>query len=312
MKRRFRIGTRGSELALAQARTVVKALERAAPGAAFELAVIRTEGDRSGAAGTAFGPGVGVFVREIERALVERRVDIAVHSLKDVPTDLEAGTVIAAVPERADARDALISRDGATLDSLSPGGRVGTSSARRRAELLRTRGDLEPVPIRGNVDTRLRKLERGEDGIGAIIVAAAGLERTGRAGRATEILPPSSFVPAAGQGALAVEVRADDTEANDVAGRIDHNESRAACEAERAFIRALGAGCRTPVGAHADVEAGALRLTGAVYSNDGAREIRGEESGPASEAARVGTRLAERLGREGAYDLVSASREQSR
>lgn len=312
MSRVLRIGTRGSRLALVQARMAVDALERANPDAGFELVIIRTEGDRSGAAGAAFGPGVGVFVREIERALIERRVDIAVHSLKDVPTDLAPGAVIAAVPERADPRDCLISREGFPLDDLPPGGRVGTSSARRRAQILRARPDLEAVSIRGNVDTRLRKLEEGRDGLSAIVLAAAGLARLWLIERATEILAVDRCPPSAGQGAVAIQVRADDAEACEIARRIEHGESRAACEAERSFIAALGAGCRTPVGAYATVDNGTVKLTGAVYSQDGADEIRGNESCPVAQARAIGARLAGHLGREGAYDLVATTREQVR
>ena len=308
MSRVFRVGTRGSRLALAQTRAVVSALEKANPGTDFEVAVIKTQGDRSGAAGTPFGAGVGVFVREIERALVEGEIDLAVHSLKDVPTDLAQRTAIAAVPERADPRDVLVSRDGLKLADLAPQSRVGTSSARRLAQLLRARPDLEAVPIRGNVDTRLRKVAEGENGLSAVVLAAAGLVRLELIDRATEHLPVDRFPPPAGQGAIAVQVRADDADACEIVGRVDHAESRAACEAERSFIAALGAGCRTPVGAYATVEGGTVKLTGAVYSADGDDEIRGDESGPVAEARETGTRLAERLGQRGAYDLVGAAR----
>ncbi len=310
MSRILRIGTRGSKLALAQTRAVMGALGKANPDMGFEVVVINTQGDRSGAAGTPFGAGVGVFVREIERALVEGEIDVAVHSLKDVPTDLAPGTVIAAVPERADPGDVLISREGLVLDRLAPGSRVGTSSARRRAQFLRARPDLEAAPIRGNVDTRLRKLAEGENGLSAIVLAAAGLARLGLGDRATEHLPVERFVPSAGQGAIAVQARADDAEAGRIVGRTNHDESRAASEAERSFIAALGAGCRTPVGAYATVDNGGLRLTGAVYSADGTSEIRGDESGPAAEARSIGALLAERLGREGACELVATAREQ--
>ena len=314
MSRAFKIGTRGSRLALAQAGTVVEALERAEPGASFDLVVIKTQGDRSADAPGARPFGVGVFVREIERALVEHRVDIAVHSMKDLPTDPTAGTLIAAVPERADARDVLVTRDGLAFDQLPRGARVGTSSARRRAELLRARADLDLAPVRGNLDTRLRKLDQGAGGMSAIVVAAAGLARLGLLGelekeRNVEFLPLERFPSAAGQGALAVQVREDDAEARDVVGRIDHLASHAACEAERAFIRTLGAGCRTPVGAYAAVAGDAVKLLGAVYSGDGAECVGGEDSGPAAEAAGVGARLAERLVAKGAGELLAAARE---
>jgi hydroxymethylbilane synthase len=310
MSRGVRVGTRGSRLALVQTRAVVGALERANPGTGFEVVVIKTRGDRSGETGAPGLPGVGVFVREIERALVEDHVDIAVHSLKDCPTELAPGTVIAAVPERADPRDVLVSRGGLALKDVPPNSRIGTSSARRRAQVLRARPDLEAVPIRGNVDTRLRKVEKGVDGLSAAVLAAAGLARLGLVDRATEFLPCDRFLPSAGQGALAVQVRADDREAVELAGCLDHAESRTACEAERAFIAALGAGCRTAVGAHATVRGGMVRLEGAVYSQDGSVEIRGEDSGPAGEAAETGARLAGQLGAAGAFDIVSAAKEQ--
>ncbi len=338
MSRILRIGTRGSKLALAQTRAVVSALERANPGTGFDVVVIKTQGDRSGAAGTPFGAGVGVFVREIERALVEGRVDVAVHSLKDVPTDLAPGTSIAAMPKRADARDVLVSRGGLCLADLPMGGKVGTSSARRRAQILMIRPDLEAVPIRGNVDTRLRKVTQGENGLSAIVLAAAGLARLGwkmgtrRYDSANgdidtdaqegaephnghvpifpEYLPVDRFPPCAGQGAVAVQARADDAEANGLAAKVDHPPTRAACETERAFIAALGAGCRTPVGAYATVDGDTLKITGAVYSEDGADCICGEGSGPMADAETIGAGLAESLGAKGAYDLVARTREQ--
>ncbi len=328
MSRTFRVGTRGSRLALAQTRAVVATLERACSEAAFEVVVIKTQGDRSGktVSGTVcakhpsgrpgkrfltpFSPGVGVFVREIERALVEGEIDLAVHSLKDVPTETARGTVIAAVPERADPRDVFISREGLKLAELAPGSRVGTSSARRRAQILRARPDLEAVPIRGNVDTRLRKVAEGENGLSGLVLAAAGLARLELVDRATQFLTLDRFLPPAGQGVIAIQVRADDREAVELAGCLDHAESRTACEAERAFIAALGAGCRAAVGAHATVEGGTVKLRGAVYSQDGSVEIRGEDSGPAGEAAETGARLARWLGTRGAFDLVSAAKEQ--
>ena len=312
MSRTIRVGTRGSRLALAQTRGIASALEKANPGASFEIACIKTQGDRSGAAGTPFDAGVGVFVREIERALVEGEIDLAVHSLKDVPTGLATGTVVAAVPERADPRDVLVLREGPSLEDIPPGGRIGTSSARRRAQILRARPDLETVPIRGNVDTRLRKVAEGENGLSAIVLAAAGLARLGLLDRATEHLPLDRFPPSAGQGAIAVQVRADDTKTCGIVEQLDDRDSRAACEAERSVIAALGAGCKAPVGAYARVDGDTLSLLGAVYSEDGSDEIRARASGPVEDAREIGARLAERLGHEGARDLVAAAKEQVR
>lgn len=308
----LRIGTRGSALALAQARWVAAALE-AATGAPPELVIMKTEGDRSAEREAPLGSRVGVFVREIERALLDEQVDLAVHSMKDVPTALAGGTVIAAVPEREDARDCVVSRSGEALSELAHGSRVGTSSARRRAQILISWPDVEPVPIRGNVDTRLRKVAEGHDGIEAIILAMAGLARLGLGGRATDILDLARFPTAAGQGALAVQAREGDAFAVDAARALDHAPTRAACDAERAFMRSLGAGCRTPVAAHAKVRDGRVTLMGVVYAPDGSREVRGEAEGDvssdASRAAAVGDGLAAELASRGAGELLELSRE---
>jgi len=308
MSRTIQIGTRGSELALAQARLAAGMLESAYPAALFELVTIRTRGDRSPGPGNATRVGVGDFVREIESALLDGRVDLAVHSLKDVPTECAPGTIIAAVPERAAPHDVLVSREGLTLAALPPGSRVGTMSARRRAQLLRARPDLEPVPIRGNVDTRLRKLDSGQDGLAGIIIAAAGLDRLGRSDRVTEALPASAFLPAAGQGALAVQARADDEEALELAGRIDDRRTRLACEAERLVISMLGCGCRTPVGVYGRTAGDMLELAGAVLSVGGEEEIRGEVSGPSADAESLAGDLAEGLLERGAKGLIDGAR----
>ncbi len=304
----LRIGTRGSALALAQARWVAAALE-AATDRAPELVIVKTEGDRSAEREAPLGSRVGVFVREIEKALLDERVDIAVHSMKDVPTALAEGTVIAAVPEREDARDCVVLREGGALSGLGPGSRIGTSSARRRAQLLSARPDVEPVPIRGNVDTRLRKVAEAFDGIEGIVLAMAGLARLGLGDRVTEVLDLERFPTAAGQGALAVQTRAGDDEAVAAARALDHAPTHAACDAERAFMHALGAGCRTPVAAHAEARDGMIALVGAVYSPDGSREVRGEAEGDAADAAKVGERLAAELASRGAGELLELSRE---
>lgn len=310
MSRAFRVGTRGSELALAQARQVVRALSEANPGATFEIVTIRTRGDRQ-EDGRALPFGVGLFVREIERSLLESDVDLAVHSFKDVPTAITSGTVIAAVPERADPRDAFVSRDGTTLEGLSPGSKVGTTSARRRAQLMRARPDLEVIPLRGNLDTRLRKLESGHDGLNGIVVAAAGLLRTGRIERAAEFFHPARFLPAAAQGAVAVQARAVDAKACDAAAKIDHFETRLACNAEREFVSVLDSGCRAPVGVLAEVKGRELQLRGAVYSTDGAEEVAGKVSGLSSQWKALAGRLADDLAGRGAIDLIAAARESS-
>ena len=283
------IGTRGSALALAQAEGVARQLRDL--GARVELRIIKTTGDR--VQGPPEMPAEkGVFVKEIEAALLAGEVRLAVHSLKDLPTDLKPGLLIAAVPLRADPRDALISR-GQRLADLPRGARVGTSSPRRRAQLLRVRPDLEMLPVRGNVDTRLRKLAAGD--YDAIVLAAAGLERLGLGDRIVERLACEVCLPAPGQGALAVEARAGDEEAIGIARRIEDAASRACVEAERALLAGLGGGCRVPIGALAEAEGAALRLRGVVASPDGARAVFGEKVGERERPQELGRLLAEDL-----------------
>jgi len=253
----LRIGTRGSELALVQARWVAARLADAS--VATELVIMRTEGDDR-APDTAWGEGA--FVTAIERALVEQRIDLAVHSAKDLPTEEDPRLLVAAFPGREDARDSLVCRErGGTLATLAQGARVGTDSPRRTAFLLAARPDLQMHPLHGNVDTRLRKLDEGQSD--ALVLAVAGLTRLGRADRIDEILPPELAAPAPGQGSLAIQVRTDDTFAREAAGRLDDADTRAAVEAERAFLRATGGGCRSPIGAFATVSGGRLTLRAA-------------------------------------------------
>lgn len=287
------VGTRGSKLALAQTNLVVEALRAAHPELDVRVQVIRTEGDRDPRTSLTELGGRGVFVKELEEALLMGEIDAAVHSLKDVPSELPLGLVIAAVPERADPRDAVVSRSGKPLEALPKGARVGTGSARRAAQLLALRPDARPEDIRGNVDTRLRRLDQGA--YDAIIVAAAGLSRLGLRSRAAELLDPEVMTPAVGQGALAVEARSSDDFALEVLRALDHAPTRVCVEAERAFLRRLGAGCRFPVGALADLEDGALRIRGAIAEQPGAPVIRGELRGDPEERERLGAKLAEEL-----------------
>ena len=277
----LRIGTRRSALALAQAGLVAEAL------GGGELVEIVTAGDRG-----APGGDKSRWVAELERALLEGEVDIAVHSAKDVPGELAAGLVIASVPERADPRDVLVGAG--SLDDLAQGARIGTSSLRRAAQLHAAREDLEVVAMRGNVDTRLRKLAEGE--WEAIVLAVAGLERLGRAGVAGQAL--EDFVPAPGQGALAVEARADDAPTREALSAIDHEPSHASLRAERAFTRALGASCHTPVGALA--RDGALEAFAGLP--DGSEWVRDRREGDDPEA--LGREVAERMLAAGAGDLL--------
>jgi hydroxymethylbilane synthase len=297
----IRIGTRGSALALAQARWVERELQRLQPGLRTELLVITTTGDRFTDRPLSSLGGKGLFVKEIEDALLDGRADIAVHSMKDLPGDLAPGLTIAAVPVREDARDVVITRDQTPLDALPPGTRAGTSSL-RRAALLRARWPgLEIVAMRGNVDTRLRKLEGGE--VDLIVVAAAGLSRLG-VKRRVEILDPADFVPAIGQGALAVEGAIGRLPT--AIGLLDHASTRVTTSAERAFLRRVGGSCRTPLAAHATLSGGLLRLQGLIASPNGTSVIRGGRQGAAGEAEQLGDDLAGELLDRGGREILRA------
>lgn len=293
MGRSVIVGSRASALALAQTRLVVATLEELHPGIAFEIQRITTRGDRVLHRPLSKVGGKGLFVRELEEVLLAGQIDLAVHSLKDLPTEQPAGLLIAAVPQRADPRDALVTRDGHRLADLPPGARVGTSSLRRMAQLRALRPDLEILDIRGNVDTRLRKLDEGR--YDAIILAAAGLARLGLSERVAEFLDPETMLPAPGQGALAVEARVDDPATRALVEPLDHHPTRLAVEAERAFLRRLGGGCQVPMAAHAWLDGDSLRLRGMVADVDGSNVIYAVLRGPASRAADVGVALAEEI-----------------
>lgn len=305
----LRLGTRRSRLAMAQSQQVADALSSRL-GRPVELVEVVTYGDRSTEALTQIG-GTGVFVTALREALVEDRVDLAVHSLKDLPTAPDPRLVIAAVPPREDPRDVLVSPSGRTLGELPPGSRVGTGSPRRAAQLRALGMGLEVVPIRGNVDTRIRKAVEGE--VDAVVLARAGLARLGRLGEVTEALDPLQLLPACGQGALAVECRgADDELAAALADALDDRDTRAAVTAERSLLAALEAGCTAPVGGLADVaedENGELEiyLRGVAAAADGSQAIRLSATGPLSAPETLGRRLAADLLGAGAADLIGAS-----
>ena len=286
----IRIGTRGSALALVQARLAAAALE--AHGHATRLVTIETEGDRR-APDTAWGEGA--FVAAIERALLEGRVDVAVHSAKDVPTDEDPRLAIAAFLPRADARDALVVRDGlaGTVDGLPSGARVGTDSPRRTAFLLARRPDLTVRPLHGNVDTRLRRLDAGE--ADALVLACAGLDRLGRGDRIAERLPVEDMPPAPGQGAIALQVRRDDADVRAAVAAADDAPTRIAVEAERALLRAAGGGCRSPIGAFADVDGARLTLLAGYAQPDGREARVARWHGPSAAPVEVATELHRRL-----------------
>jgi len=290
------IASRGSQLALWQANWVRDRL--AALGRESRIEVIKTTGDRITDVPLARVGTKGLFTKEIEEALLDGRAALAVHSLKDLPTELPEGLALAAVPPREDPRDAIV---GKKLAELKAGAKVGTSSLRRSAQLRALRPDLEIESIRGNLDTRLRKLDEGR--YDAIVLAAAGLKRLGWGGRITEILDPAMMCPAVGQGALAIETRTVGEGLDAVAG-LDHASTRAAVTAERAVLGALGGGCQVPIGAHATVEDGRLRLIGVVASPDGNEAVRDTAEGPAHEAARIGRELGARLLERGARRIL--------
>jgi hydroxymethylbilane synthase len=297
VSRTFVIGARGSKLSLRQVELVRELLRAAAPGALIDVREIHTEGDRSSAPLSQIG-GLGVFTKAIEDALFAKEIDIAVHSLKDLPPQLPDGLVIGAVPERADVRDALVTRDGRGLADLPPGARIGTGSERRGVQLRALRGDIVLAEIRGNVDTRIRKVEEGEyDGT---MLAMAGLTRLGLGAKAAQVFETAQMLPAVGQAALGIEVRAEDAEALALVGGIEHRATRIAVEAERAFLARLGAGCRTPIGAHAVVRGTELHFEAMIAQGDG-RTPRASDTitlhdDTALDAARaLGTRMADAM-----------------
>ncbi len=310
MTRTVRLGTRRSALALVQAQHVADALT-AGGQVAVELVPIVTSGDRTQQDQVPLETigGTGVFVSELRRALTAGEIDLAVHSLKDLPTAPAEGLVIAAVPPREDPRDVLVARDGLTLGELPPGSRVGTGAPRRAAQLRALDLGLLVEPIRGNVDTRLRSV--GEGRYDAVVLARAGLVRLGRPDEATEVLDPIQVLPAPGQGALAVEVRAGDAELVAALAALDDPDTRAAVTAERALLAALEAGCTSPVGALAEVVEGAegpeLSLRAVVVAPDGSAALRRSLVGPVDGAARLGAALAAVLLEDGARDLVITS-----
>jgi hydroxymethylbilane synthase len=307
------IGSRGSKLALWQSEWVKARLEALEPGVSVRIEIFKTTGDvRLDVPLSTIG-GQGAFTKELEVALLDRRVDVAVHSLKDLPTVTPDGLAITATPERADPRDALVLRagavtEGASLRNLAAGAVVGTSSLRRIAQLKHLRPDVQIKDLRGNVDTRLRKLDSGE--YDALILASAGLRRLGLGGRISAAIEPEEMLPAVGQGALGIETRADDAATNALVSRLDDRHTRAAVTAERALLRSLGGGCQVPIAAHATVGGGRLRIDGLVAALDGSRVLRESLEGDAGEAQRVGEGLAARLLDRGAGELLRESNAQ--
>jgi len=301
----LRIGTRGSRLAMWQTGWVASQLGEAHPDLQVQVREFRTTGDRDRATPLAHLPGAGFFVKELERALLDGQVDLAVHSMKDVPTQVPDGLEVgAAVPARPDVRDCLVTPAGLALEGLPQGAVVGSSSPRRRAMLLAARPDLEFVDLRGNVETRLGKLESGL--CDATVLARAGLERLGLLDERMVPVPTDVLMPAAGQGALGLEFRSEDTWVRETLAPLDHAPSRQAVVAERALVRRLGAGCRTPLGVLGQVDdAGRLTLNVWLLAPDGQESIRRSADGAAANADDVGMELAEALLADGAARLIA-------
>lgn len=309
MKDKLVIGSRGSKLALIQAQIVKTELESLQLSFAVSIEVIKTSGDVSAEPLSIIG-GKGVFTKELEEALLHGRIDIAVHSLKDLPTMVPQGLLVAAICKRDDPRDALVlssshKQSQESLQALPNRATVGTSSPRRLAQLKHLRSDLVVKELRGNVDTRLRKLDEGQ--YDALILACAGLRRLGLDNRISAPLAASEMLPAVGQGALAIETRADDSDTIEAVSKLDHKFTRLACTAERSLLRNLGGGCQLPIAAYAVVREKRIRLDALVAERQGVRILRDRINGNLDEAEELGKRLAEKLLKQGAAELLATA-----
>lgn len=301
-----RVATRGSLLALTQTGWVVDRLRERNPGVAFETEVFKTVGDKVLDVALSQIGGKGLFTKELEDALLSENADMAVHSLKDMPTDLPEGLVLGCIPPREDPRDVVITVDGTKFMDLPAGSVVGTSSLRRQAQLRAHRPDLEFVPIRGNVDTRLRKLQEGQ--VSALVMAASGLHRAGFAERITEYLEPEFCLPAPGQGALAVEIRERDGEIGRIVASLHDPQTAVAVHAERTVLARLEGGCQVPIGASARLSGGHIHLVGLIASPDGSRVVRYEAEGPEHGGASLGEKVAAWLLEHGGTEILASMR----
>ena len=298
----IRIGTRGSKLALVQSEWIKKKIEDRHPHVRVELTIIKTTGDKIVDSPLSKIGGKGLFVKEIEDALQQNRVDLAVHSMKDVPAELPDGLMLAAFPEREDPRDALISSGDKPIDQLPQKAKLGTSSLRRAAQILHLRPDLDIAPLRGNVDTRLGKLNGGE--LDCIILATAGLKRMGLEDRISQIISSDKILPAIGQGALGLETRQGDAQTIEVIAFLNHAPTKVAVAAERAFLKELEGGCQVPIAGLALLENDRLHFTGMVAELDGTRIIKDRISGDKKDAGRMGKELAHKLLANGAREIL--------
>lgn len=303
MKKNIIIGTRGSQLALYQAKKVKATLEEIFPGLLVELKIIKTKGDKILDVALSKIGDKGLFTKEIENELIDRTVDIAVHSLKDLPTKLPEGLKLGAVLERAEFRDALVSRDGKKLAELAPGSVIATSSLRRIAGLLKINNQITIKDIRGNVNSRLKKMEEGY--CDAMIMAAAGLQRLGLESYITEIIDPETIMPAVSQGAIAIETRENDPEVDELMAKLNHLDTWKTITAERAFLGHLEGGCQVPLGCYSKLEEGVLTISGFVASIDGKQYIRETVSGDIDKGAEIGVNLAEKMLEKGAMEILN-------
>ncbi|HIE33344.1 MAG TPA: hydroxymethylbilane synthase [Thermodesulfobacteriaceae bacterium] len=302
MKKLLRVGTRGSKLALAQTNWIVNQIRTRYPEVQIEKVIIKTKGDKILDVPLAKIGGKGLFVKEIEEALLRKEIDFAVHSMKDVPSELPEGLGIVAIPEREDPRDVFVGRELKSLSELPKGAKVGTSSLRRQAQLKRLRPDLEILPLRGNVDTRLRKLSEGQ--YEAIILAEAGLKRLGLDVE-REPLSPEIMLPAVGQGVLAIEAREEDVETREILASLHHPKTALCAQAERAFLKRLQGGCQVPLAAHATLTDGLLVIEGFIADTEGRRFYRERLEGSPEEGEALGIKLAEILLERGGQEILA-------
>ena len=302
MKPSIKIGTRASKLALWQANWVQSALNEKFPNQKVELVKIKTKGDKILDVPLAKVGGKGLFVKEIEQALLESRIDLAVHSMKDMPAEIPDGLCIGAIPRREDPADVLVAREDLEFSNLKRGAVIGTSSLRRAAQLRHARPDISISPLRGNLDTRLKKLQT--ENLDAIVLAAAGIKRLNIAHRITEYLQDDIMLPAVGQGALCIEMRQEDPIIGPMLATLDHANSRTVVLGERAFLNRLGGSCQVPIAGHGKILADTFSLTGLVADMDGSRIIKAELSGPVDSAEEIGVKLAEQLLARGADEIL--------
>lgn len=301
-EKRVVVGSRGSKLALTQTNWVISELKRLNPEFEFLIEKISTKGDKITDVPLSRLGGTGLFTKELEVALIKEKIDIAVHSAKDVPTEIHEGLMIGATPKREDPHDVLISSNNATLEKLADDARIGTSSLRRKAQLLAFRPDFKILDLRGNLDTRLKKLE--SDDMEAIIVAHAGLIRMGYAGPVSQVIPFDIMLPAVGQGSLCIEIRKNDERVKKIVSHLNNSETKIAVDCERALLAKLQGGCQVPIGAYAEVRENTVSIEAIISTLDGDHAIRDKHSGPIKHAAKIGEELAQRMLENGGEKIL--------